>query len=74
VTGIQLDGLLQMFQRKRELLVIKTDPPCEPRHEPIPWRKNQRLLETVIGSLFPAGEQHVAPRQPDVRRVSVLFD
>src|SRR5438105_3956541 len=74
MAGIPFEGLLQEFEGKGKLIVVISYPRAQPGNEPIPWGQQQRFLEAIICARFPAGEQYIASRQPDIRSVAPLLD
>src|ERR1017187_4307618 len=74
MNGIQVNGLLQQLQSEHKLLIVVTNPRGQPGDEPIPRRKEQRLLKAVIGPHLLARQQYVAARQPDVGGITAFLD
>src|SRR5215468_6546549 len=74
MTGVPFNSPLQQFHREGELFVKIADSRGEPCDEPVSRGQQQRLFETIIGSLFFASEQDISAREPDVRRIAALFD
>ena len=74
MAGIPLNGLLQEFQSKRELLVIIANARGEPGDKPIARGEQLRFFEAIIGAGFLAGEEDVTAREPHVRRVAAFLN
>src|SRR5262249_28399007 len=67
IAGIPFNRLLQGLQRQGKLPVKEANATGQPGNEPIPGRQQQRLVETIIGPLLPARQQHIGARQPYIR-------
>lgn len=72
-TGIQLGGLLEQFQGGGELFPKGADPGPEPAHEPIAWSDLEGAIKAGIDLALLAGEQDVAPGEPDEGEISGLI-